>query len=168
MRTDENAVDFVVAWVDGNDPEWQRRKNKRLGLPDSDVREARYRDWDLLRYWFRGVEAFAPWVRKVHFICDQEPPAWLNAEEEKLHVTRHEDFIPARFLPTFSSHPIELNSFRIPGLSSRFVYFCDDMYLIRPMKETDFFRKGLPVDCAGLNRGLVALIRISPGAFPAQ
>lgn len=33
-----------------------------------DIREERYRDWDNLQYWFRGVEKFAPWVRKIHFV----------------------------------------------------------------------------------------------------
>ena len=151
MNTQREPIDFVVAWVDGSDPDWRRRKNQRRGQSDEDARLERYRDWGLLRYWFRGVERFTPWVRKVHFVCDQAVPDWLNTAHPKLHVVPHQDFIPARYLPTFSSHPIELNSFRIPGLSERFVYFCDDMFVIRPMKPEAFFRNGLPVDCAALN-----------------
>jgi hypothetical protein len=36
---------------------------------------------------------------------------------------------------------------RIPGLSEEFVYFNDDMFLLRPMAATDFFRGGLPCTC---------------------
>lgn len=151
MGCSTQDIDFVIAWVDGSSAEWQERRNKQKGCQDSDIRTERYRDWDFLRFWFRGVEAFAPWVRKIHFICDQAPPDWLNTEHPQLHIVRHEDFIPAEYLPTFSSHPIELNSFRIKGLSEQFVYFCDDMYIIRPLKKTRFFKRGLPVDCAGLN-----------------
>ena len=149
---EREPIDFVIAWVDGNDPEWQRRKNDAQHFGgQNDARRERYRDWGLLRYWFRAVAQFTPWVRKVHFVCDQKPPEWLNTDCKKLHITYHKDYIPHEFLPTFNSHPIELNAHRIPGLSEHFVYFCDDMFLLRPVKETAFFRGGLPADCAGLN-----------------
>ena len=64
------GIDFVITWVDGSDPAWQQEKRKTLeacGLKSAaDDRKERYRDWDNLQYWFRGVEQFAPWVRKVH------------------------------------------------------------------------------------------------------
>lgn len=144
-------IDFVIAWVDGSDPDWQRRKAACLGERLSDDREHRYRDWDLLRYWFRGVEAFAPWVRKVWFVCDQEPPRWLNDAHPRLQIARHEDFIPEAYRPAFSANPIELNMHRIPGLAERFVFFNDDMFLLKPTSEGDFFKNGLPVDAALLN-----------------
>lgn len=145
------GIDFVIAWVDGRDPEWQRRKAVCQGTDLSDDREERYREWDLLRYWFRGAAKFAPWVRKIFLICDQEPPEWLKRDNEKLVIVRHEDYLPEAYRPCFSSHPIELNMHRIAGLSEQFVYFNDDMYLISPVEEDYFFRKGLPRDAALLN-----------------
>ena len=53
-------IDFVIIWVDGNDPEWQKRKAEFTGDISVDDREERYRDWGLLRFWFRGVENYAP------------------------------------------------------------------------------------------------------------
>lgn len=143
--------DFVLAWVDGNDPVWQARKAAYEGRASSDDTPERYRDWDLMRYWFRGVETFAPWVRKVFLVCDQEVPAWLRMDHPKLEIVRHGDYMPREYLPCFSSHPIELNLHRIEGLGERFVYFNDDMFLLRPVKEDFFFRKGLPRDAALLN-----------------
>lgn len=75
-KVDKNTqdIDFVITWVDGNDLEWKREKAARLGRTDMDIsvntddRKERYRDWDNLRYWFRGMEKYAPWVRKVHFV----------------------------------------------------------------------------------------------------
>ena len=149
-RTD-GRIDFVIAWVDGSDPEWRAQK-ARYAPQDGAGRgadgEARYRDWDLLRYWLRGAERFAPWVGTIHFVTCGHLPAWLNTAHPKLHIVRHEDFIPAEYLPTFSSHTIELNLHRIPGLAERFVYFNDDMFLTAPVRETDFFRRGLPCDAA--------------------
>ena len=147
-------IDFVIPWVDGGDPEWRREKAvyseavKDAPLARWVDGEQRYRDWGLLRYWFRGVEKFAPWVNRVHFIIWGHLPPWLNADHPKLHIVNHRDYIPEKWLPTFSSRCIELNVHRIEGLSERFVYFNDDMYLTAPVKPTDFFRKGLPCDSA--------------------
>ena len=62
-------IDFVIIWVDGNDKEWRAEKDKYDDKPISTSNsEVRFRDWDNLQYWFRGVEKFAPWVRKIHFL----------------------------------------------------------------------------------------------------
>lgn len=147
-------IDFVITWVDGADPEWQKEKKEvlqKLGVTDqTDDRKERYRDWDSLKYWFRGVEQYAPWVRKIHFVTWGHVPEWLNTKHPKLHIVKHEEFIPKRFLPTFNSHVIEWNFHRIKGLAEHFVYFNDDMFLLKELKEEDFFQKGLPVDMLAL------------------
>lgn len=145
-----NEIDFVVPWVDGSDLNWQKEKNRYSPSSAEDVREMRYRDMDLMKYWFRAVEKYAPWVNKVHFITWGHLPEWLNTECPKLNVVKHSDYIPEKYLPTFSSHPIELNIHRIKGLSEQFVYFNDDMFLNAPVDETFFFKKGLPCDYAYL------------------
>jgi cytosine/uracil/thiamine/allantoin permease len=43
-------------------------KKYNHNLKNIDNRVIRYRDWENLKYWFRGVETFAPWVNKVYFI----------------------------------------------------------------------------------------------------
>ena len=143
-------IDFVLPWVDGSDPAWRAEREKYAPGEGEDGGEARYRDWGTLRYWFRGVAAFAPWVRRVHFVTWGHVPAWLNADEPRLRIVRHQDYIPPEYLPTFSSHAIELNMHRIPDLSEHFVYFNDDVYLTAPVREQDFFRNGLACDTCRL------------------
>ena len=142
----EQPIDFVVTWVDGQDEAWRKERAKYCATDGEDNGECRYRDWGLLSYWFRGVEAFAPWVRRVHFVTWGHLPPWLNTECPKLHIVRHEDYIPREFLPTFNSNVLEIYLHRIPELSERFVYFNDDVYLLRPVKPDHFFRDGRPVD----------------------
>ena len=148
-----NNIDIIIPWVDGSDPEWQQdfRKYAALEMGRDNNTEIRYRDWDNLQYLFRGIEKFAPWVRKVHFITTGQKPKWLNMNASKLNFVRHEDFIPKEFLPTFSVRPIELNLHRIEGLSEQFVYFNDDYFLLRPVKPERFFQNGLPCDMAILD-----------------
>lgn len=143
-------IDFVITWVDGNDPVWREEKEHYLH-PDKpstqiDNRESRYRDWDNLRYWFRAVEKYAPWVHQIHLVTYGHIPKWLNLDAPKLNIVHHSDFIPREYLPVFSSHPIELNLHRIPGLSEHFVYFNDDFFLTSPVCPKDFFVNGLPCD----------------------
>ena len=140
----EQKIDFVIIWVDGNDPEWQKEKEKYSPSKNTDNRNIRYRDWENLKYWFRGVEKYAPWVNKIYFVTCGHYPEWLNKDNPKLICIKHSDYMPQEYLPTFSSHPIELNLHRIKGLSEKFVYFNDDMFIINKVKETDFFKNSKP------------------------
>lgn len=144
-------IDFVITWVDNRDPAWQEEKNKYVfQSTGKDCSDRRYRNWNLLQYWFRGVEQFAPWVNKIHFVTCGHLPEWLNTKHAKLNIVRHSEFIPEHFLPTFNSNAIELNMHRIPGLSEQFVYFNDDMFLINRVSSEDFFKDSLPCDLAVL------------------
>lgn len=152
-------IDFVITWVDDNDPIWQNAFHSYL--PQSqytdDVRYIRYRCWENLRYWFRGVEKFASWVNKVHFVSCGQAPDWLNLNAPKLHFVEHSDYISSEYLPTFNSDTIILNLHRIEGLSEHFVFFDDDMFLIDKVEQEQFFRNGLPCDMAAFNA-------LSPGS----
>lgn len=145
-------VDIVVLWVDGNDPAWQHDFMHYANLNNSgDKRVSCFRDWNTLKYWFRGIEKFAPWVNKVHFVTYGHYPSWLNLNCPKLHFVKHSDFIPQKYLPTFNANTIELNIHRIKGLAEHFVYFNDDLYLIAPTPVSRFFKNGQVVDCFILN-----------------
>ena len=147
-----SQIDFVVLWVDDKDPVWREKKEKYTGATAKEGNsDARYRDWDTLRYWFRGVEKFAPWVRYVYFVTDNQKPDWLNTDHPKLKWIKHTDFIPEEYLPTFNSHTIEWNMHRIKGLSERFVYFNDDVFLIDQTEPEHFFVDGLPCDAPKLS-----------------
>lgn len=78
-------------------------------------------------------------------------PKWMNEKCAKLHIVNHKDFMESRYLPCFNSEAIESCIHRIPGLAENFIYFNDDMFLLQPMKETDFFQNDLPCDSAVVN-----------------
>ncbi len=145
-------TDFVVLWVDSSDPLWQaQRAQYDPASPSNGTAVNRFRDFDLMRYWFRGVETFAPWVNRVYFVTNGQRPAWLAPDAPKLVCVSHADFMPPDALPTFNSNAIELCLHNIPGLCEQFVLFNDDMFLCAEVKETDFFQNGHPVDTALLD-----------------
>jgi len=145
-------IDFVITWVNGSDPKWREERSKFVTeeerKKDDVAGDKRYKDNGLLRYWFRGVEKFAPWVNKIYFVTWGHIPEWLDTSNEKLVIVKHSDFLKPEYTPTFNSACLNLNLHRIKGLSEQFVYFNDDMFLLRPVKETLFFKKGLPRDMA--------------------
>lgn len=144
-------IDFVVTWVDMNTPAWQKEFAQYAGEKDNEkngVSEARFRDYGFLKYWFRGVEKFAPWVRKIHFVTCGQKPEWLDDSNPKINLVDHRDFIPSQFLPTYNSVVIERYMHRIPGLAEHFVYFNDDFYITSSISPERFFRNGLPCDIA--------------------
>lgn len=146
-----NKIDFVIPWVDGNDKKWQKEKQKYSQSKLGDNREIRYRDFENLKFWFRGVEKFAPWVNKIHFVTWGHIPEWLDTTHPKLNIVNHKDYIPKEYLPTFNSTVIEMNFHRINNLSEQFVYFNDDMFLIDNMEKTDFFINGVPTELAAMS-----------------
>ena len=141
-------IDIVGPWVDGGDPAWLAEKRKYRPDAGTDDNVNRYRDWGLLPYWFRSVEKYAPWVRKIHFVTWGHIPSWLNTENPKLNIVKHSDYMPEKYLPVFSSHPIELNMHRIEGLAEHFIYSNDDLLFTAPCAPEDFFSDGIPVDIA--------------------
>ena len=161
---DRYKIDFVIPWVDGGDPEWLKEKNEYSGrkTEEDDDRSIRFRDWETLKYWFRGVEKNAPWVNRIHFITWGHLPKWLNTDHPKIHIVNHKDYIPEKYLPTFSSHVIELNMHRIPELSDNFVYFNDDIFILDTVKEEDFFVDGVPRDLCVSNAITPRLGEFSP------
>lgn len=145
-----NKIDFVIPWVDGNDPKWQEDFNAHKDVK-GDKRASRFRDWDNLHYLFRAFEMFTPWVNKIYFVTYGHVPTCLNIHHEKLVIINHEDYIDKEKLPLFNSCSLEINFHRIKGLSEQFVYFNDDMFILKPLQKDDFFKNNLPRDYAILN-----------------
>ena len=144
-------VDIVYTWVDGSDPVWNAAREQRLSgiTGTAQTREssgqARFLDRDELRYSFRSIHLFAPWVRKIHLVTAGQVPDWLDTDHPMVNLVDHTDILPADGLPTFNSHAIETSLHTIEGLSEQFVYFNDDFFLARPVRPEAFFSP------AGLN-----------------
>lgn len=144
-------MDFVIMWVDGSDDKWLSEKEKYEKDSVGDKRNARFRDWDNLHYWFRGVEKYAPSVEKIHFVTEGHTPKWLNLNSPKINIVKHSDIIDDKYLPLFNSRAIEINLHKIKGLSQQFVYFNDDMFITDYVEREYFFKDGLPCDIKAYN-----------------
>lgn len=137
------AIDAVYTWVQSDDPRWQLKKFLHGG--STAIRSAdnplRYQSRNELMYSMRSVRDFAPWIRNIFVVTDEQTPSWL-LEIDGVRVVDHKEIFPdQRYLPVFNSHAIEANLHRINGLSEHFIYFNDDMFLGRPVSPRDFFTR---------------------------
>lgn len=142
----QQKIDFVVLWLDSNDPAWQQEYAKYKTGTKGHIEWARFRDTNVFNYWFRAVETYAPWVNKVYLVTNGKFPTWINVNNPKLVLVKHSDYIPEEYLPTFNAYTIELFIHRIKGLSEHFVFFNDDMMLNAPISQDYYFKHGLPCD----------------------
>lgn len=146
-------TDVVITWVDGDDPIHKRKKadfltpNKELDFEDV-AGASRYKSTGEIYYCVASVLRYAPWVRKIFIVTDNQDPhinefVARNFPDNTIPVEIIDHTILFRgyeqYLPTFNSISIETMLWRIPGLSDRFVYFNDDVFLAAPAIEAMWF-----------------------------
>ena len=136
----DDTIDIVLPYVNPTDRDWQTDfvKYKQLAGDKSDNR---FRDAGTLPHWFRLIRKHCNFKYRIVLILAQETqvPQWLNLEVQDLCVVYHRDFIPHSELPTFNSSVINCYVPFIPGLHERYILFNDDMFMIQPTIETDWF-----------------------------
>ena len=143
------AVDAVITWVDGGDPAHQQKLQALLGDRRQQFAAAdrtRFGDCGEIDYCVASLLRFAPWLRTIHIVSDQQRPALMavlrdSPYRERVRVVDHREIFAGfeQHLPTFSNRSIEAMLWRIPGLAERFLYLNDDFALIRPVAIGDFF-----------------------------
>lgn len=139
-------IDVVYTWVDGSDPRWlekrARAEAEENGLefhPEATL-ASRFADHEELRYSLRSLEYFAPWVRKVYLVTDDQVPAWLDTTNPRIQVVDHRDiFVDPSNLPTFNSNAIISSLHHIEGLSEQYLFMNDDFFFGRWITPDRFF-----------------------------
>lgn len=142
-------IDLVYLWVDGSDPAWRAKRNAFIGKAQDNSPEnckGRTADNDELKYSLRSVELYAPWIRKIFIVTDEQMPEWLDTSNPQVRVVDLKEIMPPHCLPCFNSSLIEKFIYKIPGLAEKFIYANDDMFINRKVTATDFFTPaGFPI-----------------------
>ena len=131
----DNAVDAVVAWVDGGDPKHRAKRKRYLADPGGDGGpervanvERRFSDNDEIRFCLRSIRNYAPWVRTIWLVTDNQIPAAIDrrrAEQDNIRIVDHREIFRGheQLLPTFNSYAIESMLWRIDGPSRSILVF---------------------------------------------
>ncbi|MBP3193033.1 stealth family protein [Natronogracilivirga saccharolytica] len=145
-------TDAVITWVDGNDQAHREKREKaeasQCGLSSEPVKTGqdatRFLDNKELVYCINSIRLFAPWIRKIFLVTDNQKPDFLTPELQKtcnLEIVDHKVIFESYewALPTFNSRTVETALWRIPGLAPRFIYFNDDFFLAGKTVPGHFF-----------------------------
>lgn len=148
-NTSQMDIDLVYLWVNGSDLKWQAKRNALIGeTTDKSATncQGRYADNDELKYSLRSVEMYAPWIRRIFIVTDNQTPEWLDTSNPGIKIIDHSEILPAQSLPCFNSSVIEHFIYLIPGLAEHFLFANDDMFINRSVSPSDFFASdGLPI-----------------------
>lgn len=134
-------MDYVLPFVDYSDPVWLK-EYQRINGRGMDV--SRFRPFDTLRYAFRSIADNMPFIDRIVLIVSniEQVPEWVD--RETVRIILHSEFMPKNHLPTFNSSAIESDMWRIEGLTDRFIYGNDDIFVLNPLNEADFFDGDCP------------------------
>ncbi|AVP99139.1 capsular biosynthesis protein [Ahniella affigens] len=148
-----DPIDAVITWVDGADPRHQQRLQAYLqalgGSRPVSADPTRFNNDGELEYCLTSIFRFAPWIRTIHVVTDQQVPPLLarlagTVYADRVRVVDHREIFAGyeSVLPTFNSRAIISMLWRVPGLAEQFLYFNDDFVLLQPIQPEDFFRDG--------------------------
>ena len=145
-----SEIDFVLPWIDGDDPHLQQLRRQyltpSLNLQD-EAASARFRDMGTLRYALRSITYHCPWYHKIYLIVKSLPPSWIKSDHPRIEIIKESDlFKDKSHLPVFNPTAVEMNLKNLKGLSETFVYLNDDFFIWRPIPPERFFVDGMPVD----------------------
>ena len=151
-------IDAVIAWVDGSDPVLIKRQQKylkfELNKTPPGAEKTRFNSLNEINYCLISILKFAPYLRKIFIVTDQQDPniyplvqKYFPKRISDIHIVDHLEIFQGfeSFLPTFNSICISNMLWKIKGLSDKFIYFNDDVFIVRPTNPSTFFKNNRPV-----------------------
>ena len=137
-------IDAVITWVDGSEPNYKLKleenlKNKKIII-------SQYTQANEIDFCVASIIKFAPFVRKIFIVTDKQKPKFSGIRHmvslEKIEIIDHEEIFRDNLdcMPSFNIRSIDALLFKIKDLSDKFIYFNDDMFLIKETTKEDWFK----------------------------
>ena len=149
---DKIPIDAVITWVDGNDPLHQRKMSLAVSSEKKKKNNlSKYKEAGEIYYCVQSIIKFAPFIRNIFIVTDNQVPLFIKnkkVHDKRIKVVDHKEIFKGleEYMPTFNPRCIDALLHRVPGLSERFIYFNDDMFLIKKTQAKDWFTvAGKPV-----------------------
>ncbi|MDZ7823623.1 MAG: hypothetical protein U5K75_05970 [Ahrensia sp.] len=147
----DDPIHAVITWVDGSNPKYeairdqfQEEVERSEPLSENATNPHRWAHNDELFYCLSSIHNHAPWIDVIWIVTNGQKPSIKNLPDaltEKIKFVFHDELFAGLVdvLPTFNSLAIESLLWKIDGLSERFVYFNDDVFLTSPIEPEDLF-----------------------------
>ena len=136
-------IDAVITWVDGAEPKYQEKLKKYL--KGRKTLKHQYFQANEINFCIASIIKYAPFIRKIFIVTDYQFPNLDNIKSlvslNKIEVIDHKEIFRDHkdCLPTFNIRSIDAVLFKIKNLSNKFIYFNDDMFLIKETFKEDWF-----------------------------
>lgn len=139
IMIDKDPIDFVISWA-GPSRDTNRDMERRKYAPK--MSHNRFADHDEIFICITNILVYASsFLGNIHVVYPGSCviPDHLSDIDKKVKWVKDSSILPSVAIPSFNSHAIETMLDHIPGLSERFIYSCDDMFLIRKVTKDKFF-----------------------------
>ncbi|KAA8733186.1 capsular polysaccharide biosynthesis protein [Acinetobacter qingfengensis] len=151
MQQNQQLVDIVIAWVDGNDPILIKKRQNYMEkqIAEDPKQSTRFASDYEIYYAIASILKYVPYCRTIYIITDQQKPQYLQqlieqriCTPEKIKIIDHIDLFRGYecVLPTFNSLTIETMLWNINELSDQFIYLNDDFFFNAPSLYQDFIQ----------------------------
>ena len=136
-------IDAVITWVDGSEPNYQRKLKEYL--TDNNTLKRQYFQANEINLCVASILKYAPFIRKIFIVTDKQRPNLDSIKHlvtlDKVEIIDHEEIFRDNkdCLPTFNIRSIDALLFKIKNLSDKFIYFNDDMFLVKETSQEDWF-----------------------------
>lgn len=150
----QTKIDAVISWVDNGDVKHQKKMFRYLPKTEVNARKEfkkRFIEVEEIKYVVHSILKNASFIRKIFIVTDEQIPEFIKSNKTgiyaKVEIIDHKAIFKddESFLPVFNSRSIETKLYQIPNLSEHFIYFNDDIFLLNPVNQNDFFINDEPV-----------------------
>ena len=137
-------IDAVITWVDGSEPNYKLKLEENL--KNKKIINRQYTQANEIDFCVASIIKFAPFVRKIFIVTDKQKPRFSGIRHmvsiEKIEIIDHEEIFRDNLdcTPSFNIRSIDALLFKIKNLSDKFIYFNDDMFLIKETTKEDWFK----------------------------
>ena len=137
-------IDAVITWVDGSEPNYKLKLEENL--KNKKIINRQYTQANEIDFCVASIIKFAPFIRKIFIVTDKQKPKFSRIRHmvslEKIEIIDHEEIFRDNLdcMPSFNIRSIDALLFKIKNLSDKFIYFNDDMFLIKETTKEDWFK----------------------------
>ena len=164
--------DIVIAWVDGSDCSWKRRRAKYSAeneAPDG-TDATRFASDNEIYFCIASILKYVPFCGTIFLVTDRQKPKFIDdfyehglCSKDKIKIIDHSEIFSGyeHGYPSFNSLSIESLVWRINGLSRYFIYLNDDFFFNAPAKQEHFLSGEKIVVCGHWANSVFIKIKLS-------
>ncbi len=150
MINNQNQMDLVILWVDGEDLTLQQKRlpyQKNTPKGSDATKATRFASSNEIYYNVASILKYVPFYRYIYIVTDDQTPSLIHefadqglCKPDTIRIIDHKTLFKGyeHYLPTFNSLSIEAMLWNIPDLTDYFISLNDDFFFNQTVSTEDF------------------------------